>query len=74
MPRRRLPPEHVPRHLTRLVPLVRDLKTNGEIAEELTLSKHTVENYVSELMHLADVRDRLQLVAMIQEAPTDECE
>jgi DNA-binding NarL/FixJ family response regulator len=72
MPRRRLPPEHIPGRLRRIVPLLGDLKTNDEIAAELSLSRHTVENYVSELMHLIGARDRLQLVTMIRESA--ECE
>jgi len=32
--------------------------TNEEMAAELSLSKQTVENYVSELMHLTEARDR----------------
>ncbi len=72
MPRRRLPPEHVPGRLRRVAPLVSEGRTNEEIAGELQLSKHTVENYVSELMHLTGVRNRTQLALLIRES--SECE
>lgn len=72
--RRRLPHEHVPRRLRRVIPLLADLKTNEEIADELCLSRHTVENYVSDLMHLTGVHDRIHLVVLVRETPADEYE
>ena len=65
MSRRRRPPGHIPPRLRPLIPLLGEGRTNDEIAAALSLSKHTVENYVSDLMHLTGARDRTQLAIWI---------
>lgn len=58
MPRRCASSHRIPARLQRLIPLLAEGMTNEEMAAELSLSKQTVENYVSELMHLTEARDR----------------
>ena len=65
MPRRPLPPGHIPPRVRPLIPLIGEGRSNGEIAAALTLSSHTVENYVSELLHLTGARNRTQLAVWI---------
>lgn len=67
-------PKRIPARLRRIIPILGEMKSNDEIAVELGLSKHTVENYVSELMQLTGVHDRTHLVVLIRETPADECE
>lgn len=60
--------DDVPPRLRRLIPLLAAGKTNEEIADELVLAPHSVENYVSDLMHLLGARDRVALVLLCLEA------
>jgi DNA-binding NarL/FixJ family response regulator len=46
----------------RLLPLLAEGKSNPEIADELGLAVHSVENYVSELMDLWGCADRGKLI------------
>ena len=62
---RRRPPGHISARLRPLIPLIGEGRSNEEIADELSLSKHTVENYVSELIHRTGARDRTQLAVWI---------
>jgi DNA-binding NarL/FixJ family response regulator len=52
----------VARRLAPLIPLLAVGKTNIEIAQALSVSKHTAEKYVSDLKALLDARDRVELV------------
>ncbi len=54
----------LPSHLQRLVPVIGRGLTNAEIADEMGLAKHTVENYVSEIMCSIDCSDRLKLALL----------
>lgn len=60
MPADRL--EAVPGRLRSLVPLLARGLNNDELADGLSFTKHTIENYVSELKDLLGVRDRVALV------------
>lgn len=62
--------ESVPHRLTPLLPLVAEGYSNHEIAEELSLAPHTVENYVSELMEMCCCRTRIRLAIHIGELHT----
>ena len=37
----------LPGRIGRLVPLIADGESNNEIADELSLARHSVENYIS---------------------------
>lgn len=50
--------------------LVAEGYSNHEIAEELSLAPHTVENYVSELMEMCCCRTRIRLAIHIGELHT----
>jgi len=69
-PRERVPPmpdqrhPDIPPRLRRLMPLLAAGRSNEEIADELALAPHSVENYVSDLMHLLGARDRVALVLL----------
>ncbi|MGI8925049.1 MAG: response regulator transcription factor [Tepidiformaceae bacterium] len=51
----------LPRRLLPVLSLVVRGRRNKEIADELTLGRHTVENYVSELLLILDCRSRVEL-------------
>ncbi|MGI8925047.1 MAG: response regulator transcription factor [Tepidiformaceae bacterium] len=51
----------LPRRLLPVLSLVVRGRRNKEIADELTLGLHTVENYVSELLLILDCRSRAEL-------------
>lgn len=55
---------HFPHYLRPVVQLLADAKTNREIADAMTVSRHTAEKYVSELYRIFGARDRVQLVDM----------
>jgi DNA-binding NarL/FixJ family response regulator len=57
----------LPSHLRRVAELLGEAKTNHEIADELTVTLHTSEKYVSELKRLLQARDRVDLVMRCQE-------
>lgn len=60
------PPDCLPQHLQRLrEPLSQGL-SNQELAAELFLTLHTVENYVSELRSHCDCDSRVQRVLQLQ--------
>lgn len=65
-------PEHIPARLEPVLKLVRQGLRNGEIAAELHLTEHTVENYVSQLMALFDVATRTQLALAAYERQPEE--
>lgn len=52
----------LPAFLQRIVPLIARGASNTEIATELGLAKHTVENYVSTIMAITDSMDRPKLL------------
>jgi DNA-binding NarL/FixJ family response regulator len=54
----------LPNRLKLLVPLHAQGHTNDEIAIELSLTKHTIEKYVSELKCLLGARDRVEVVLL----------
>lgn len=58
---------HLPPRLRRVAELLSEAKSNQEIADELTVTLHTSEKYVSELKHLVGARDRSQLVLWCKE-------
>jgi DNA-binding NarL/FixJ family response regulator len=57
--------------LRQLVPLLGRGADNLEIASELNLAIHSVENYVSELKQEWGARDRVQLAFWAQEVLSD---
>lgn len=57
----------IPRRLRPVLPLLAVGASNDEIADALALSRHTVENYVSELKERIGARDRVHLVLAIRE-------
>ena len=58
--------DEIPQHLRRLIPFIAQGYSNAEIANDLGLSKHTVENYVSALTEIVGVANRLQLLIWAQ--------
>ena len=56
-------------HLRRLLPYVARGLTNNEIALELSLSKRTVETYLSDVMRRSGLRSRPRLMAARQSIP-----
>lgn len=44
------------------MPLLAEGKNNGELADALSIEKHSIENYVSELKAVLEARDRIALV------------
>lgn len=60
--------EQLPPRFRRLLPLIATGKTNGEIAAELFLAKHSVELYVSEILALTGARDRAALIIVVRES------
>lgn len=58
--------ESLPPHLARILAPLAEGKTNAEIAAELSLAAHTVEQYVSEIKLATECRDRVDLVLRIR--------
>lgn len=58
----------IPPHLRRLIPLIAQGCSNAEIASDLGLNKHTVENYVSDLIDIAECQNRLRLLIWAQQS------
>ena len=54
-----------------IIPLLAQGMTNDEIANHLSLCKHTIEKYVSDLKICADARDRVALVLWCREVPQE---
>ena len=52
----------IPARLRPLVPRLAEGKNNGELADALSIEKHSIENYVSELKAVLEARDRIALV------------
>lgn len=61
----------VPPHLQRLIPLIAQGCSNAEIARDLGLNKHTVENYVTALIDIAECQNRLRLLIWAQQNLAD---
>lgn len=57
--------EHLSPHEQRILSLVVDGWTNGEIAEELHLAEKTIRNYVSAILRKVGVRNRTQLAVYV---------
>lgn len=59
--------ESLPPHLTQVLAPLAEGKTNGEIADDLSLALHIVEQYVSEIKLVTGCRDRVDLVLRVRE-------
>ena len=59
--------ESLPAHLTQVLEPLAEGKPNGEIADELSLAVHTVEQYVSEIKLVTGCRNRVDLVLRVRE-------
>lgn len=59
--------ENLPPRLRQLLAPLAEGKTNPEIAAELSLTVHTVEQYVSEIKLASGCRDRVELVLRTRE-------
>ncbi len=55
----------LPEYLHRLLKPIARGASNDEIAEQLSLSRHTVENYISEIMQLTGCPTRPKLMVAI---------
>lgn len=51
--------------------MVRRMMNNSQIAAALTLSDHSVRNYISALYHAFGVRDRLELIQLMTDLHAD---
>ncbi|MFN0096437.1 MAG: LuxR C-terminal-related transcriptional regulator [Dehalococcoidia bacterium] len=59
----------LPQHLQATLSALLAGKRNREIADELCLALHTVENYVSELLTWHAVSSRTQLILLLLDRP-----